>query len=248
MKKIIAGLLLGLLVIVGLVWLVQPIKTTPASTIRETPPVEPTLRPESQKSEAQEKTQWFTPQRWLTDQEIDWALGLVYHQQFNQTSFKILPAYQFHYVLETKGQELGFPELLDQLNETVELVFIPVNNPDFHWSLLVYETKHKRFYHYDTLRGANDAYIKPLVKDLLIQLRQENNPNLKQLLKTNYAIQQGNGCDCGTAVIEITQRIMEKWGTFQKNSPWNLSKDLGGFDFPAARKEWREKWTNLGNE
>jgi hypothetical protein len=75
---------------------------------------------------------------------------------------------------------------------------------------LVYETRNKRFYHYDTLQGANDAYIKPLVKDLLIQLRQENEPNLKQLLKTNYTIQQGNGCDCGIAVIEITQRIIEK--------------------------------------
>jgi hypothetical protein len=57
MKKIMAGLLLSLLVIIGLAWLVQPIKTDPASTTRETPQVEPTPRPESQKSEKQEKTQ-----------------------------------------------------------------------------------------------------------------------------------------------------------------------------------------------
>jgi hypothetical protein len=58
MKKIIAGLLLSLLVIIGLAWLVQPAKRTiPASTTRETPRVEPAPRPESQKSKQPEKTQ-----------------------------------------------------------------------------------------------------------------------------------------------------------------------------------------------
>jgi len=52
--------------------------------------------------------------------------------------FKILPAHQFHYVRETKGTieanaHLSFPELLQSLTSfSGELVFIPVNNPDFH--------------------------------------------------------------------------------------------------------------------
>jgi len=52
--------------------------------------------------------------------------------------FKILPTHQFHYVKKTKGTaeanaHLAFPELLTELTGfSGELVFIPVNNPDFH--------------------------------------------------------------------------------------------------------------------
>jgi hypothetical protein len=48
--------------------------------------------------------------------------------------------------LETKDPEatFPFPVLLSEFTSfSGELVFIPVNNPDFHWSLLVYETKKK---------------------------------------------------------------------------------------------------------
>ncbi|CAG8739985.1 16939_t:CDS:2, partial [Racocetra persica] len=48
----------------------------------------------------------------------------------------------------------------DELTDaTAELVFIPVNQPNFHWSLLVYEAKTKTFYHYDTLRGCGVAIL-----------------------------------------------------------------------------------------
>ncbi|CAG8701635.1 10813_t:CDS:1, partial [Ambispora gerdemannii] len=51
--------------------------------------------------------------------------------------FKILPAHQFHYVKEAERSEAGaylaFPDLLSEINDSSkELVFIPVNNPDFH--------------------------------------------------------------------------------------------------------------------
>jgi hypothetical protein len=51
--------------------------------------------------------------------------------------FKIFPAYQFHYLKEAPKNEanahLAFSELLQALtNFSGELVFIPVNNPDFH--------------------------------------------------------------------------------------------------------------------
>jgi len=109
----------------------------------------------------------------------------------------MLPAYIFHYLAETHGLEanayLAFPDLLSELTGfTGELVFIPVNNPDFHWSLLVYEVKEKKFYHFDTLGGTNDTYVKPLVKELLIHLLQTNEPNLKDYLATRYHLKQGN--------------------------------------------------------
>ncbi|CAG8461805.1 14961_t:CDS:2 [Racocetra fulgida] len=75
---------------------------------------------------------------------IDWAVERMSKEQQMPGSFP--------------GQETPrlFTYLLSELTDaTAELVFIPVNQPNFHWSLLVYETKTKTFYHYDTLGGAN---------------------------------------------------------------------------------------------
>jgi len=60
-----------------------------------------------------------------------------------------------------------------------------------------------------------------LVKDLLQQLKQTNS------------------WDCGVAVIEVAKRIMERYD----NGLGNI--DLGEFNLPQARKEWRGK---LGQE
>lgn len=211
-----------------------------------------------QKSQlAEHKKGWFSSRpgkRWLTDREIDWALEFLDNQYLFSTltsqtfietrkHFKILPAYQFHYVVESQGEGLGFPELLSQLSEeNLELVLIPVNNPDFHWSLLVYEVKERKFYHWDTLRGANDYYIKPLVKDLILQLWQINESDLAELAESEYLvpkydIRQGNSHDCGVAVIEIAGKIMELWG----RRGFDLNKNLDDFDFPKSRKEWRQR-------
>ncbi|CAG8477145.1 15729_t:CDS:2 [Cetraspora pellucida] len=92
------------------------------------------------------------------------------------SKFKTLPAHHFCYVREVMrkretGWELGFRELLNQINDSSkELVFIPINNPNFHWSLLVYETRSKCFYHWDTLGGANWGYGKEVVYELLREL------------------------------------------------------------------------------
>jgi Ulp1 family protease len=97
--------------------------------------------------------------------------------------------------LESKDPDatFSFPVLLSELTGFKgDLVFIPVNNPDFHWSLLVYEVKSKKFTHFDTLHGANDAYVKPLLKELLTQIHQTNEPNLKDYLETRYHLKQGN--------------------------------------------------------
>src|SRR5690242_364577 len=98
--------------------------------------------------------------------------------------FKVLLAHQFHYVKETKGTaeanaHLAFSELLSELTGfSGELVFIPVNSPNFHWSLLVYEVESKKFYHFDTLSGVNYGYTKPLAKELLEKIHQTNHPDL----------------------------------------------------------------------
>ncbi|CAG8595458.1 16084_t:CDS:2 [Racocetra persica] len=66
----------------------------------------------------------------------------------------------------------------------------------------------------DTLRGnPNHGYIKPLVRDLLQQLLQTNNPDLEKYL-----------------------RIMEKYNGSLEGI------NLGAFDFPLARINWRIKY------
>ncbi|CAG8851236.1 15866_t:CDS:2, partial [Racocetra persica] len=122
---------------------------------------------------------WFVPpptkndkkteetRRWLTDKEIDWACGGMKEKQMPgsfpgsevPSKFKILPAHQFHLVREAqrwnKEEEL-FTYLLSELTSgDCEIVFIPVNQTNYHWSLLVFETKSKKFYHWDSLGGAN---------------------------------------------------------------------------------------------
>ncbi|MDR1670199.1 MAG: hypothetical protein LBR43_00535 [Spiroplasmataceae bacterium] len=192
---------------------------------------QPNFRPENPKDQS-----WFSEQRWLTDAEIDWAVEQIPLSD----KFKTLPAYQFHYVKEAKREEaeadLAFPELLNTINDqSKELIFIPVNNPDFHWSLLVYEVKTKIFYHYDTLRGANWEYAQPLCEELLKFLLVDWQ-DASYHLQTQHDIKQGNSYDCGVAVISLIERIS---GKYQENME-NI--DLGEFDFGKDRKDLRKTY------
>src|SRR6185295_6217564 len=90
--------------------------------------------------------------------------------------FKFLEATQFMFAKEALASKdvearVSFPTLLSESTAAqYDLVFIPVNNPDFHWSLLVYEQATKCFWHFDTLRGVNDGYVQPLVRELIKHL------------------------------------------------------------------------------
>ncbi|CAG8441212.1 9181_t:CDS:2 [Cetraspora pellucida] len=108
------------------------------------------------------------------------------------SKFKILPAHQFHLTKEAKRKDdpLIFKELVKEINDnSKELIFIPVNQTNYHWSLLVFEVKTKCFYHWDTLGGANDK----------------------------KEVRQNNGWECGVAVIAIIKRIREKYNDSMKN-------------------------------
>lgn len=172
---------------------------TPQPVVENKKESEETTNWEDQKEQAKKESaaeknkEWFSKKRWLTDKEIDWATERLE----GNDKFKILPAHQFHYVRETKGTveanaHLAFPELLTEINDNNrELVFIPVNNPDFHWSLLVYETTTKCFYHFDTLTGANWDYAQPLCAELLSFLL-ESWQSASYHLKTRHDLKQGN--------------------------------------------------------
>ncbi|CAG8478873.1 5435_t:CDS:1, partial [Cetraspora pellucida] len=156
------------------------------------------------------------------------------------SKFKILLAHQFCYVREVmKKKEIGaeeaFQELVKEMtDESKELIFIPVNQPNYHWSLLVYETKSKQFYHWDTLGGVNEIYIKPLIKELLRQIHSTS--VLNQFLIKRYEIRQNNSYDCGVAVIALIKRIKEKYAEDLENI------QLGRFELKKERERLREKY------
>ncbi|CAG8714207.1 12807_t:CDS:2, partial [Racocetra fulgida] len=111
-------------------------------------------------------------------------LSLPYEQI---AQFKILELTQFMFAKETSGTKdieasISFPTLLSELTGfNGKLV------------LLVYERVTQNFYHWDTLNGSpNHGYIKPLVRDLLQQLNQTNNPNLDKHLVLRDEIKQPN--------------------------------------------------------
>ena len=178
-----------------------------------------------QEHEAEKNKEWFSPKRWLTDAEIDWATARIVKPMpgaWPDQSYKILPAWQFHLAKEAKSDALLLPELLSELTSfNGELVFIPVNQPNFHWSLLVYEVKRQVFTHYDTLGGANYGYVEPLVRELLGGIH-EDKVDCEQHLVKKHDIQQGNGYDCGVAVISICQRVIERYGGDLEKLNWGI--------------------------
>jgi Ulp1 protease family, C-terminal catalytic domain len=199
--------------------------------------------PAEETSDYQESKEWFAPYRWLTDKEIDWAterLAPKMPGSFPHNHVKILPAWQFYLVRNAERSipeaKLAFQELVQELNCSEELVFIPVNQTNYHWSLLVYETSTKTFYHYDTLHGVNYEYMKPLVKELLQQIHSTNQVNLSKYLVPKHDIHQGNSYDCGIAVISIIQRIREKYNGNMEGIK------LGVFDFKRDREELRKRY------
>ena len=162
--------------------------------------------------------------------------------------FKVLPAHQFHLAEEAKKEndKFIFSELLNQINDnSKELVFIPVNNPNFHWSLIVYEVSEKRFWHWDTLGGANLGYVEPLCKELLEQIHRKE-VKLEQYLVRRHEIKQKNSYDCGITVIAITKKIRELWNQswweWMKYGKFRLEGELGEIDFRKEREELRKKY------
>ncbi|CAG8805326.1 9179_t:CDS:1 [Racocetra persica] len=161
--------------------------------------------------------------------------------QETPSKFKTLPAHQFCYVREITnkkeaGADLAFKELLNQINDpNKELIFIPVNNPNFHWSLLVYETKSKGFYHWDTLRGANWRYVKDSVYKLLGELQVPRHEWDKHFI-AKHKIKQNNGWECGLCVVGIMKRVREKYSGSMENI------ELGEFSFEKEREELKEKY------
>jgi len=76
------------------------------------------------------------------------------------------------------------------------------------------------------------------VEKLSKQIGSEND----YYFQTEYSIYQGNGHDCGVAVIAIIERIIEKYDSkYDINYDALEDVELGELDFTKERKKLREK-------
>ncbi|KLL05019.1 MAG: sentrin/sumo protease [Mycoplasmataceae bacterium RV_VA103A] len=246
--------LIIILLLLGIIWFSSPSQPKKNKPTEEVNDWEREKEQAKREAEAEHNKEWFKEGRWLTDKEIDWAGERMEKDE----RVKFLPAYQFHLVKEAKRttDSLIFKELLKEINDSnKELIFIPVNNPNYHWSLLVYQVKEKKFWHYDTLGGANHQYVKPLVKELLEQIRQVQNIKeeyLGRYLVKKHGIRQNNGSDFGVAVIAIVRRVIElkfkqNWRERLKYGKFRMGDDLGRMDFRREQEELRRKYLEESN-
>jgi Ulp1 family protease len=127
--------------------------------------------------------------------------------------FAVLPSWQAITTFSESRTESNpdiFTGFFQQLTENdKDIVLIPVNKYQLHWSLLVYEVKKKVFHHYDTASGLNWNYIKPLCQQVLENSGISEKEQEKHL-QTHHDFSQGNGHDCGIGVIALTERFIIK--------------------------------------
>lgn len=133
-------------------------------------------------------------------------------------------------VSETINHYNGDPTAESQLDEIVkqcrttrqQLVFIPINNANFNWSVLVYYTKSKQFYHYD-LMGLNQTHLQKFHQQLTKRLGVSNHLN-SPVIST-----QGKNYESGLAAVGVVRCLVN-------NLP------LSSIDLAAERTYWKERW------
>lgn len=108
------------------------------------------------------------------------------------------------------------PDLAKEFTQNFKIMnahfaFIPVTNAQglgdtgSHWSLLVYDTIEKKFYHLDSLGNSNGRVAKYCVESLKFLY------NLKDCQYTSPKVPQQNNCvDCGVFAIAFMENIAKE--------------------------------------
>ena len=93
--------------------------------------------------------------------------------------------------------------------EDSEYTILPVNNNDnlekdagSHWSILLYRKKSNKFYHFDSIKGANEKYARQITKILA-----KANKCFKDEMINSESPQQKDAYSCGIYTIMNTNKI-----------------------------------------
>ncbi|RHZ35735.1 DnaJ domain-containing protein [endosymbiont GvMRE of Glomus versiforme] len=122
-----------------------------------------------------------------------------------------------------------------RLNEN-ELVFLPANKENNHWSLFVYEKSKKTLHYYDSYGNSSFPYFKPLCKEIFAKLGISAG-EIENHLKVEKMPQQNNGYDCGVYVIAATRALLERYRQDKEFNDWSLDDKE---DFKFSIEEERE--------
>jgi len=181
---------------------------------------------------------------WLNDQIIGFYFEYLHKYKFDESdkiSFVSPEVSQFLKMVDrTEVHAVTEPLRLDEK----ELVIFAVNNSTnldapggSHWSLLIFSSQSKRFFHMDSSRGMNNSEAQTLAK----KLHNSFSRNTEfEMTKVNV-LQQSNGYDCGVHLLcnaEHSTRHMFLYG--------------GVADLPQLDKEvvagFRQKLYNIIRE
>lgn len=165
----------------------------------------------------------FVPRKWLTDQEIEFALKRIEAESVSNHIF--ISSYEWPLIKSNSDEQANARLFSELAKQEKELVFIPINNPNTHWSLLVYKTKQNKFYHLDSSQEKiNSNYI----KDIVNHLCQHKNAEFAEL---NVPLQP-NSYDCGIYLITFVKLLSD--------NP-ELSREVfPEIDSDQERTYWRE--------
>lgn len=165
----------------------------------------------------------FAPQKWLTDAEIDWALQEIKKDYSKNHTF--ISVYEWPLLKSNSDAEANARLFSELAKQDKELIFIPINNPNTHWSLLVYEIKSNKFCHLDSSKQKlNSQYIKEVVDHLCLH----KNANFAEL---NVPCQP-NSYDCGIYLITFVKLLSE--------NPELLTANLPEIDSESERNHWNQ--------
>ena len=153
------------------------------------------------------------PQTWLDDQVIHAYLALL--RKRNPTTMYVNLVHTHNYF--PPNQPIIDPTFIDRLCpnlpiNTSDLIFIPININNSHWTLVAIDQRRKKIAYYDSLRGDGTLYVNNAIAYLTAQSAHTAHPFVRveweiNLTAANAFPAQPNGYDCGIYVLMVADLL-----------------------------------------
>lgn len=171
----------------------------------------------------------LNPPNWLNDRLIGFYFEYLHLNNFENSNKICFISPEVSQFLKLVSYE-EIPVFLEPLElETKEVVVLAVNDANdpslpggSHWSLLIYTSQAKEFYHMDSGDGSNDSDARQIavkLHEFLSKKHLEGNYFSNSKFEFNYSnvpvLKQTNGYDCGIHVLchaEATTRHFLVYG------------------------------------
>ncbi|MCP3162283.1 Ulp1 family isopeptidase [Myxococcus qinghaiensis] len=144
------------------------------------------------------------PGSWLTDDVINHVVSNYLEPLMEDTA-------TFQYLTPSVAQAAALtPQVLNDLQRSGDVVFIPINLDNRHWSLLVYFAQSNVCIHYDSLRGHNDAFAHHLFN----YLQSAGFISGSCDFLSTAELTQRDGYNCGAFMLSVILEILKANGQY----------------------------------